>query len=136
MTTMWSHLPNARYISRILTHACSNPDQWAIADRKTLVAAWDTGWDATRSVPRDAAWNTIAQATREVAWNAARHVIAGHSARKPGGDAMIALIAWDEAGNYLTLSVDQVKMLAALGDHKAMLLLPAVMVFEKSKELV
>jgi hypothetical protein len=43
---------------------------------------------------------------------------------------------WDESADYLKLSVDQVTMLAALGGHKAMLLLPAVLVFEKSKELV
>jgi hypothetical protein len=43
---------------------------------------------------------------------------------------------WDESADYLKLSVDQVTMFAALGDHKAILMLPAVMVFKKSKELV
>jgi len=139
MTTLWSHLPNAKHIHRIVDGVRSNPDQWAMADRKVFETAYDAGWNASRDVAKYAARDTDCDRDRKVAWNAARHAIAGSgaaAATDAGGYAILALIVWDEAADYLNLSVDQVKMLAALGSHKAMLLLPAVLVFEKSKELV
>jgi len=137
MTTAWSHLPNAAHIHRIVDGVRSNPDQWAMADRKVFETAYDAGWNASRDVAKYAARDTDCDRDRHVAWNAARAAIAGSgAARDAGGYAILALIVWDESADYLKLSVDQVTMLAALGGHKAMLLLPAVLVFEKSKELV
>jgi hypothetical protein len=50
-------------------------------------------------------------------------------------DAVAALIAWDESSDYLNMTSDQVQVMLLLGDHKAVLMLPAVLAFEKSKEL-
>jgi hypothetical protein len=130
MTTAWSHLPNAAHIDRILADVKANPDDWAraclAARNRTWVAAWDAAWDATRDVAlvaaRDAAWPAALDAAWDAAWPAAR-------------SAILALIAWPEASDYLNLSVDSVRVLAALGDHKAALILPAAIVFDQQKEI-
>jgi hypothetical protein len=138
MTTAWRHLPNAKHIDRILTRARSNPDKWAIADVRVWDVADDADWDIDAA--RHAARDTDCDSSRHAAWNAVRAECAGAAsagaARDACGHAILALIVWDESADYLKLSVDQVTMFGALGDHKAILMLPAVMVFKKSKESV
>jgi hypothetical protein len=141
-TSVWCHLPNAKHIDRILTRARSNPDKWAIADVRVWDVADDADWDIDAA--RHAARDTDCDLSRHAAWNAARDAVRAEcegassagAARDACGYAILALIVWDESADYLKLSVDQVTMFAALGDHKAILMLPAVMVFKKSKELV
>lgn len=94
----WSHLPNAGHIDRILVDLKHNPDNWS--------AAWDTAWDAVRGA---AAWDAARDTARDAAW-----------------DAILALTVWDHASSYLSLTPDKIKVLAALGDNIAVLMLPAV----------
>jgi hypothetical protein len=139
MTTAWSHLPNAEHIDRILKDVKVNRGRWLAASTKaeTVIeeevriaamdeycrVAWDNDisqsiWSALLDSPgRQFRFSSWAEA-----WDAA-------------WDAMVSLVVWDDAGDYLNLSVDQVQELAMLGDKKAILMLPAVLAFEKSKEL-
>ena len=114
MTTAWDHLPNAQHIDRILADVKVNPNNWVQALDAVYYAALDAvyyaAWDAARNAAWPAAWPTA-------------------------GTAILALIAWDEAGDYLSLPADQVQVLAALGDHKAVLILPAAIAFDQQKEI-
>jgi hypothetical protein len=51
-------------------------------------------------------------------------------------DATAALIAYDDASKYLDMSVDQLRVWAILSEEPAaILLLPAVIAFERIREL-
>ena len=122
----WSHLPNAGHIDRIIASVKAHPEAWA--------AAWAAAWDAARAAARAAAWaaarNAARDAARDAAWDAARD--ATYNAAR---DSILALIAYDDAAKYLEMSSDQVKIWAELSEEPAaVLLLPAVIAFEKIKE--
>jgi hypothetical protein len=134
MTTEWSHLPNAIHIDRILASLKTHPEQWSmardaarsvarsatrsVARDATWSAAWSAAWDAARSAARDTEWN----AARNAAWNVSR-------------DAILCLIAYDDCAYMIESEVGELKILAAFGDGKAVLLLPACIAFHSIKEL-
>ena len=114
--TKWSHLPNAQHIDRVMASVRAEPEKWSAA----LDAAWgvdlDAAWDAAWSAALDAAWGVALDAAWGVAWRAAR-------------DALLALVAWDDCAYLLDLPVCAVRRIASTGNHAAILLLPAVIVF-------
>jgi hypothetical protein len=124
----WSHLPNAHHIDLVLESVKSHPEIWATWDEAWVVdpsrvAAWNAIWLAAREASwlayRDAAWNAARDAAEVVAWYAA-----------------IALIAYDDASKYLDMPVDQLRVWAILSEEPAaVLLLPAVIAFERIREL-
>ena len=150
MTIAWSHLPNAQHIDRILADVKVNPYKWDAAWTRARTAAWDAtrtaAWDATRDATRDAALDAAytaaytaaldaaRKAARDAAWDAALDA-AWTAAINAAGTAILALIAWDETSDYLDLPVEQVRVLAALGNHKAVLILPAAIAFDQQKEI-
>ena len=147
MTTAWSHLPNAKHIDRIIADLNANTDNWVQAWTRAMTAAWDAAWTRARTATRDAAWTRARTATRDAArdavYSAARDAVysaardaARHAAWHAASYAILALIAWPEASDYLDLSTESLQVLAALGDHKAVLILPAAIAFESEKELV
>ena len=73
-------------------------------------------WDSARDAALDAAWD----AARDAAWVAA-------------WGACAALVAWDDAGDLLDLPVDAVRLLAGVGHHSAVLLLPACIALNGGK---
>ena len=77
---------------------------WVLADVKRNPKKWAAAWDAAR----DTAWGAV--------WG-----------------ACTALIAWDYAGDLLSMEPDAVRLLASAGDPAAVLMLPAVIV-KHSKE--
>jgi hypothetical protein len=140
MKTPWGHLPNAEHIDRVL------------ADFKDRSNAWDTAWHAAG---REAVYYGARNSTY-TAWHAA-YDVARHASRvevlarletkltakgasmlAPSWDAawdtMLALIAYDRAGSYLSLPVNQVKVLADLGDNIAILMLPGVIALKNNTE--
>ena len=115
MTTAWTHLPNAAHIDRVLAHLKQHPDRWSA----TRDAAWDAArgaaWDATR----DAARGATRDAARGAAWDAARGAIA-------------ALVAWDDCAYLLDQTPDFLRgCINLVGDHKAVLLLPAAIAMKE-----
>jgi len=136
----WSHLPNAKHIDRILESLKTNPDKWASVWKHNVAmeAAMGAAWDATRAAAYDAAWRMAAwdaardaamDAAMDAAWNAARN-----AARGAAQDAIIALIAYDECAYMLDSDLGELRMLAKLGDLRAILLLSAREVFNMEKE--
>ena len=124
----WSHLANAKHIDRIIANAKANPKAWD--------AAWDAAWGAAFRAARYAArgaaykvkdaapeaWDAALDAARRMAYDAAR-------------GAILALVAWDHAGDLMDSPAEQVKVLAILGDHAALLMYPAIRAIETTQEL-
>lgn len=125
--TAWSHLPNAAHIDGVLASVKAHPAEWR--------SAWDAAWDAVWDAAWDAAVNAARHASRFVAYNAATGH-AGHTAGDASYGAMLALVAYDDCAQYLDMSSDQLKVWAILSENPAaVLLLPAVIAFEKIAEL-
>ena len=133
--TAWAHLPNAKHIDWVLASAKAHPKKWpaarAAARNTAYDAASDAAWDATRTATRTAARNTAYDAASDAAWYATRT-----AAWYAADNAIVALVAYDDCAYMIESEVDEIKILAKLGDQKAMLLLPACIVFNKTKELV
>ena len=110
MKPKWSHLPNAKYIDRILAHV------------KTDSVAGDA-----RSVARSAAWDAALPSAWDAAWDAALP-----SAWDAAWDAILALVAWDHAGALLDLPAEQVRVLALLGQPAAVLMYPVALAMENA----
>jgi hypothetical protein len=123
MKTKWSHLPNAEHVDRVLASVKAHPEAW--------VEAWAEAYNAARLAAYDAAYDAAWNAARAAAWDAARG-----AARGAARAAILALIAWDDCAQYLDMPSDQLKVWAILSENPAaVLLLPAVIAFEKIAEL-
>jgi hypothetical protein len=75
---------------------------------------------------REAVWDEV----RDAAWGAASDAAWGAA-----WDATLALIAWDDCNYLLEEKPENVKMLALLGNHAAVLLYPACVALQNIKEL-
>ena len=138
MTAKWSHLPNAHHIDRVLAHLEQHPKQWQAAwcsvendsQRNDRYAAEDAALliieNAGRGPERRDAWTAAhrAAARRSPALAGEYGFVGGANVR----DTLLALVAWDTSSSLLSLPIDQVEMLAALGHHPAVLLLTSVRV--------
>ena len=131
MSNIWSDLPNAAHIDRILVSLKANPKIWADAswDADAYYSdSWDAAWDAT--------WKTAMSADRDAAAYFGGIDAAKDASYFTAWYAIIALFAYDDAAKYLDLPLDQLKMLYALTEHPAALLLqPAVIAFSMEKAL-
>ena len=131
-TTAWAHLPNAALIDEVLASLKARPEKWAAARDTT----WDTTWDITWDAARGAAWNTVQSAARTAAWDAvwgaawdaARDAFRG-TARVAAGDVIAALIAYDDASQFMKLPVEQLKVMYRLDPHPMYLLLQPAAIF-------
>ena len=116
----WDDLPNAKHIDWVLADVKRNPPKWGAAYAAARVAAWDAAYDVAYDVAyaaaRGAAWGPVWGPVWGAAWG-----------------ACAALVAWDYAGDILSMKPDAVRLLASAGDHAAVLMLPAVIV-KHSKE--
>ena len=127
MTTDWAHLPNAPHIDRVIASVKAHPDQW-VGGRGV---AWNTEWDAGRSAEYNAAWlvarEAALEAALEAAWWAARYF---------AQYAILALVAYDDCAYMLDSDPGELAILAAFGDPRAVLLLPACKALQSIKEVV
>jgi hypothetical protein len=127
----WSHLPNACHIDRVLESAKSHPEIWDAAWDTYRSAAPGAALDASRFAALNASRVTALNASRVAAWN-----VAWGAATLATMDATAALIAFDDASKYLDMPSDQLRVWAILSeDPAAVLLLPAVIAFERINEL-
>ena len=125
-TSEWSHLPNARHIDAMLAHLRQHPDRWSAARDAAWGAAYDAAWGAARGAAWGAARVAAYDAARDAAYDAAR-VAPWDAALGAARGACAALIAWDDCAYILDMPADAVRLLAAVGNHAAILLLPAVL---------
>jgi hypothetical protein len=142
MSAAWSHLPNAVHIDRILASVKEQPIKWNEAYREADAsysyvpwrAAWDqaldtsTTWDQSRRVAYDIA--------RDLSWSSTWEPHAYYEAYNASCNPILALMAWDDCVKYLDLPCDKLKVWSALSEDPAcVLLLPAVIAFERIAEL-
>ena len=135
----WSHLPNARYIDRVLESVKSHPEIWEAAWNGARLAAWNgarlAAWNAARLAASDAAWVAASDAASDAARLAASDA-AWVAASDAAWGPIAALIAFDDAGKYLDMPSDKLRVWAILSeDPAAVLLIPAVIAFERINEL-
>jgi len=118
----WSHLSNGKHINCVLASVKAYSTEWGAA----LGAARGAAWNATRGAAYQAwcaALDATRDATRVVAWDAA-------------SAAVLALIAHDNCAKFLDMESNKLRSWIAISeDQAAILLLPAVIAFEKIKEL-
>jgi hypothetical protein len=127
----WSHLPNAHHIDRVLESEKSHPEIWDAAMNAARDAAEVVDWYAAMNADWYAARIAALDADRDAAMNAARDAAWGAA-----WGAITALIAYDDASKYLEMTSDQLRVWAILSeDPPAVLLLPAVVAFERINEL-
>ena len=138
MTTKWSHLPNAAHVDRIIASLKTHSEQWGLTKNAARDATWYAAWDAETSIEINAAWYAAWVATRDVVWNVARDAtwydtreVACYAAKS----SILCLLAYDDCAYMLDSDVGELKILAALGDQKAILMLPACIAFNSIKEL-
>ena len=138
MTTEWSHLPNAAHIDAVLASMKAHPQQWADAWNKTYpngtTASLDAAWDAAWIAAREAARNAARDAARIAAWGAARNA-AMDEAWTAACDGIVALVAYDDCAYLLESEVGELQILAAFGDPRAILLVPACLTFSEINAL-
>jgi len=127
----WSHLPNAHHIDRVLESVNSHPKIWGAARDAAHNEDWDAAYVAAQGAAYVAAQAAAYVAAQDAAWFAARD-----AARFAARDAIAALIAYDDASKYLDMPSDKLRVWAILSEEPAaVLLLPAVIAFEKISEL-
>jgi hypothetical protein len=141
--TAWADLPNAEQIDWIIASTKENPKLWySITQGAVSNAVWDiTNSPATYSAQKvieEAGMNDVLDAAKQAgmdaAWNAGmsslRSMMYG-----PVCHVITALIAYDDCAYMIKSSVEEIRMLAKLGDTRAMLLLPACIIFNEIKDI-
>ncbi len=131
----WSHLPNAVHIDRVITSLKAHPEIWNAASAATGMAFWSEAWN----VASDAAWDVASDAARNMAWYATRDAawdVASDAARYIAWGVILALIVYDDCRKYLDMPSEKLETWILLSEQPvAILLLPAVIAFERISEL-
>jgi len=146
--TAWTHLSNAKHIDCVIASLEAHPEKWAEAWHKTYevvrhstraaafskeynivcVASWNAAWNAAWSAVQGAAVRgTIIESTNYSEQFAIRSAV-----RAAGRDTITALIAYDGCAYMIESELGELKILAKLGDQRAILLMPACMVFNET----
>ena len=131
----WDHLPNAKYIDAVIASLNAHPHEW----NAVWNAAWVAAWDAARNAVWDAARNAVWNVARNAAWDAARNAVwnaARDAAIDAARGAILALIAYDDCAYMLESDPGELAILAAFGDQRAILLLPACKAFAAIKNQI
>ena len=79
---------------------------------------WDKAWDYSQPLTVTLPPAISSGLTGNTTWSILRN-------------ASAALVAWDYSGDYLKMPLDQIHVLASLGDNPAILLEPTMMVMHK-----
>jgi hypothetical protein len=125
--SLWSDLPNAHHIDRVIASVKKHPKIWDAALSKN----WNVVWDATYNAAYGAAW----AATRDAGLVAVRNAV-WREHPNPSQNAIMALIVYDDCANYLVMPSEELHAWALLSENPAaVLLLPAVIAFEQIEQL-
>ena len=131
----WSHLSNAQHIDRVLASVKKYPKIWNDAQLTTSIATSDAAYDAAR----DEAWVAARDVNLDVIWYATMveaHNPKGIGSTQLANGAILALIAYDDCDQYLSMPSEQLRMWVTLTEKPAaVLLLPAVIAFERIGQL-
>ena len=129
MTTAWAYLPNAKHLDRILESRNEYFDLWNQDDQQITCGmekdVYDGKWDE--------AWYTASTSLNgrlEKVWSSISSR-AIQMARSP----ILALLVYDDCGYMIDSDPSELSLLAALGDNRAILCLPAAIVFNEIKKI-
>ena len=138
----WSNLPNAKHIDWVLASLKSNIDIWNQARDQARIQA--------RKQARNQAWSQANDQARYQAWYEARNQAyiqandqaryqawnqALDQARNQISGVLLALIAYDDCDQYLSMTFDELKTWALVSEKpQAILLLPMKYVKEQTNE--
>lgn len=136
----WQHLPNAKYIDRVLTSVNETPEKWIAAHSASRgvdsTEIPDSTWTAAMKIAynyeRVEAYYETYYAVRDAAYAASVTPIIFESwwiVRDAAWDVLLALVIYDESAYMMYSDPDELRVLAALGDTRAILMLPAAYVF-------
>ena len=128
--TAWAHLPNAKHIDGVIDSLKTHPKKWNAA----CDAAYDMAWYAARTAACTAANNAARTTAYNAVWDAARYnawYAAWDAARNAADDAILALVAYDDCAYMIESEIGELKIIAAFGDTRAILLLPACNVYNE-----
>ena len=131
--TEWDCLPNAKHIDQVLASLKSHPKKWRTSSEAakrdiTWLEAWNAAWCSEDAVGRYniwyTAWNAANAITYKATYDAAWYAAKG---------AILALIVYDDCGYMIESEVGELKIIAKLGDPRAILLLPACIIYNETK---
>jgi hypothetical protein len=130
----WSVLPNARHIDWVIASLKKHPELWIAPLNATRDAArdatWGVAWDAPCKAALVAAW----QGAYDAVWNAT--FADWLEALATAQSAILALIAYDDCDQYLSMTSEELQAWATLTEHPAaVLLLSMVIVREQIERL-
>lgn len=126
----WSHLPNAVHIDRIIASVKLHPEQWEVTQLPMQQEAWTKTLEVAIALERDAVWRM----SRDEAWREQRQFI-NQEAWDAVRVTLLCLVAYDDCAYMLNSEVGELKILAAFGDPKAILMLPACIAFHSTKNI-
>ncbi len=122
----WDDLPNAKHIDRIVRSMNMDPvvwnDVWPKVECLITSDIGDNAWAEASRQEFVEIRNYIYQFAPDPGWLGAEY-------------SVLALCAWDGCAYMLDSDPDELTVLAKLGDHRAIMLLPACIAFAKEKEL-
>ena len=125
----WSDLPNAYHIDRVLASLKEHTRVWRVTRNASVERARVAAYNAAYDAGRIEAWTAALNAPE---WASTSHVAAWDA----GSGSLLALVAYDDCDQYLSMTSKQLRTWAILTEQPAaMLLLPAVIAFERIKKL-
>jgi len=118
-STAWSHLPNAALIDLMLLNLATYPDQFAVLDNSPPNAAQR---DTARQQMNDGKRDRVYHCAYDAAYRAAPNGMREKAWRAVSG-AMLALVTYDDAEQYLSMTAEELRLWAALSESPAAILL-------------
>jgi hypothetical protein len=128
--SFWFHLPNAKHIERVVSHAKTYPEVWKYTLELAQINCATLGYNL-----RQVAFELATEKVRSIEGRRKSVDHIWDKDHKNSFGVLLALIAYDDAGKYLDLSSEKLKMIIGLSEHPAaILLLHAVLAFEEAKK--
>ena len=123
----WKDLPNAKHIDWVLKSLKTHTQLWRDICNKEWTQAYNQAYDQARGQ----AWDQARLQARLQAYDQAWGQAWGQASY-----ACLALIAYDDAEKYLSMTSNELEVWAKISENPcAVLLLPMVQVKEKIKEM-
>ena len=137
MTTKWEHLPNAKHIDWVLASVKTHPEKWSVTRDATRDAVWRAGYDVVRKTTWSALMAAGMDMILDVTYDALQDMTDDAEQEEAVDNAwssILALTAYDDCAYMIESEVDELRIIAAFGDPRAILLLPACIVFNETRE--
>lgn len=121
MADSWNNLPNGYHIGFVSAHFKQNRALWRIILLRMMVSNEFTGRYSVYSALNDANQKIACNTEKQTVWDTIRL----NEGLDIISNTLLALVAYDECGYLLFAELEEVEILASLGQPAAVLLLPA-----------